>query len=115
VDVYDSATAEWASTNLPRLSGSLRATTVGARVLFTSILPGDQTPSPTVDIYDSTTGEWSTTELSRAGLGQSVGQVDGVALFAVGAGGGDTWEVVDIYDGGAVSGSATPPASPTPR
>jgi len=103
VDIYDTVTNEWLTTELSEGRHGIATAVNGTKVFFAGGANGDgafDTLYSTVDIYDASTGGWSTSKLSlpRAYIGATA--VGNKVLFA---GGEKDWDyqttnVIDIYD-----------------
>ncbi len=100
VDIYNTATNSWTTTNLKNVEALMAGAAAGNKVVFAS--------GVTAHIYDASTNIWSTAPLSgRPGEGNCCqGVVGGIAATVIGntiyfAGGLGDWEVhraIDIYN-----------------
>lgn len=104
LDIYDAATDSWSAAKMPR-PGGLRATTVGAKVLFSSGEGHLCEGNALIDIYDSDTQKWSTATLSQKRCDFGITTVANKVLFSGGCVSSrrcdDYSDVVDIYDASA--------------
>jgi len=108
VDIYDTSTNSWSTTNLSQARSRISATSAGGKVFFgggvskEDFVPLTLTLSSVVDIYDTSTNSWSTTNLSQARYSLAATSADGKVFFGGGyskldSNGQILSSVVDIY------------------
>jgi hypothetical protein len=113
VDIYDSASGQWATATLSEPRHALTSVTSGTKVFFVGGSNNSNEDSTRVDIYDDLTHEWSTAQLSQARHYISAVAVDGKVLFAGGWNASGITSTVDIYDLASNSWSTASLSSPT--
>ena len=117
VDIYNTATGTWSTSQLSAARSGIAATTIGDLAIFAGgqNAGGD---TSTVDVYDAQTGAWTTWQMPKAYTGLAATSA-GTKVFLAGGGspsagsiGGDS-EDIPIYDTSA--GDWVTAALSTPR
>ena len=102
VDIYNTTSGIWSTTNMSQARTFLAATSAGNQVFFAGgCAPGPNVITNVVDIYSTSAGTWSTASLSQARYGLSATSAGNQVFFAGGfttIWGNGPSNVLDIYN-----------------
>ena len=98
VDIYNTATGIWTTSNLSQAKGDFFGVTVGHKAYFGGGSLATTQVSNIMDVYDADTRSWSTVTMPHARTGYGVAVLGSKILYAGGGDASGPLSSIDIYD-----------------